>query len=245
MIELYSVDLIKNIYKKPNIYSEITSQIIYGEKFIVLKKNKHWLKIKTKSDYYIGFIKNNKFVKNLNITHKCYSLKTKIFSRNKSLKKFLPFNSRISINKIKNGFGQFEKGKWVKLREVKKNDFIEKNFLKTVNKFIKTKYLWGGKSYKGIDCSALIQMIYLFNNNFFPRDTKDQIKFCKKIKKNIYKKGNIIFWKGHVAICINNKKLIHAYGPKKKVLIMNIKDTIKVIKKTANLKVKKVSEIIR
>ena len=48
---------------------------------------------------------------------------------------------------------------------------------------------------------------------------------------------------GHVAICINSKKLIHAYGPKKKVLIMNIKDTIKIIEKTANLKVKKVTKI--
>ncbi len=46
-----------------------------------------------------------------------------------------------------------------------------------------------------------------------------------------------------MAICINKKKLIHAYGPKKKVLIMNIKDTIKIIKKTANLKVKKISKI--
>ena len=244
MIELYSIGLIKNIYKKPNINSEVTSQIIYGERFKVIKKNKHWLKIKTKSDNYTGFIKNNKSVKNMNITHKCYSLKTKIYNKNKSLKKYLPFNSRISINKIKNGYGQFEKGKWVKLKEVKENDFIEKNFLITVNKFIKTKYLWGGKTYSGIDCSALIQMIYLFNNSFFPRDTKDQIKFNKKkLKKNFYKKGNIIYWKGHVAICISNKKLIHAYGPKKKVLVMNIKDTIKIIEKTANLKIKKISKI--
>jgi len=46
-----------------------------------------------------------------------------------------------------------------------------------------------------------------------------------------------------VAICINSKELIHAYGPKKKVLIMKIKDTIKIIKKTANLKVKKIFKI--
>ncbi len=56
-------------------------------------------------------------------------------------------------------------------------------------------------------------------------------------------KGNIIYWKGHVAICINSKKLIHAYGPKKKVIIMDIKNTIKVIKKTACLEVKKITKI--
>ena len=49
-------------------------------------------------------------------------------------------------------------------------------------------------------------------------------------KKNILKKGSIIFWKGHVAICINSKKLIHAYGPQKKVLIMPILKTIHLLK---------------
>ena len=48
------------------------------------------------------------------------------------------------------------------------------------------------------------------------------------MKKDTYKiKKKIIFWKGHVAICINKKLLIHAYGPRKKVVIMNIKKTIK------------------
>jgi len=87
-------------------------------------------------------------------------------------------------------------------------------------------------------------MYYLYNNKYFPRDTKDQIKIKKGPKNlNNLKKGNIIYWKGHVAVCINSKKLIHAYGPRKKVLIMNIKNTIKIIEKTANLKVKKITKI--
>ena len=57
------------------------------------------------------------------------------------------------------------------------------------------------------------------------------------------KKGDIIFWKGHVAICLNSKKLIHAYGPEKKVVIMPIIETINRIQKTAKLKVKKISRI--
>ena len=43
---------------------------------------------------------------------------------------------------------------------------------------------------------------------------------------------------GHVAVCINSKKLIHAYGPRKKVIVMNIKKTIDEIEKKSNLKVK-------
>ena len=54
--------------------------------------------------------------------------------------------------------------------------------------------------------------------------------------KNI-KKNDLIFWKGHVAIALSNKKLIHAYGPMKKTVVMGINQTIERIKRTANLKV--------
>ena len=62
-----------------------------------------------------------------------------------------------------------------------------------------------------------------------------------KLKKRTFKKGDIIFWKGHVAICLNSKKLIHAYGPEKKVLMMPIIKTINRIRETANLEVKKIA----
>ena len=102
----------------------------------------------------------------------------------------------------------------------------------------------GGKTYHGIDCSALVQLFYKFNNKFFPRDTVDQIKYVKgSITKKKFKLGDIIYWKGHVAVCINSKKLIHAYGPKKKVIIMPIYKSIKRIEETANLKVKKICRI--
>jgi len=58
-----------------------------------------------------------------------------------------------------------------------------------------------------------------------------------------YKSGYIIFWKGHVAICLNSKNLIHAYGPRKKVLIMPIIKTINKIRETARLEVKKITKI--
>ena len=104
--------------------------------------------------------------------------------------------------------------------------------------FKNIRYKWGGKSFRGIDCSALIQVFLNFNNKFCPRDAKDQFKFFKKnIKLNKIKKNDIIYWKGHVALVLSNKKLIHAYGPMKKTVIMGINQTIKRIEQTAKLKV--------
>ena len=234
-----------NIYKNPSILSEVISQILYGERFKILSKNKGWIKIKSSFDNYVGFIKNEKYVIKHNPSHKVYSLKAAIFSKlNKKTKNFLPFGSKISVIKENKNFLEFENNKWLRKKDLKKINHKEKDFIKVFKLFLKTKYVWGGKTYKGIDCSALLQLYYYYNNSFYPRDTKDQIKYSKKKPKNeIFRKGDIIFWKGHVAICVNSKELIHAYGPEKKVLIMSIIKTINRIGKTAKLPVKKISSI--
>ena len=243
MTDLYSTSIIKNIYKKPSKKSEITSQILYGEKIRILKIKNRWLRIRTFNDNYSGYIKNEKLKKGLKIIFKTNKSRTRIFSQNKK-KNFLPFNSRLPVINVKKKFIEFERGKWVKRKDIKLINHKEKNFVRILKSFINCKYTWGGKSYKGIDCSALIQLYYLYNNKFFPRDTKDQISFKKGKKKLIkFSKGDIIYWKGHVAICLSKNKLIHAYGPRKKVLIMNIKKTIELINKTAKLKVKKIIRI--
>ena len=243
MTDLYSTSIIRNIYKRPSDKSEVTSQIIYGERIRILELKNKWLKIKTFNDNYPGFIKNKNLKKELKIIFKTYKLKTRVFSQNKR-KNFLTFNSRLPIITKRKKFIEFEKGKWVKRKDIKPINHKDRNFVKILKSFINCKYAWGGKSYKGIDCSALVQLYYLYNNKFFPRDTKDQISFKKGKKKLIkFSRGDIIYWKGHVAVCLDRSKLIHAYGPRKKVLIMPIKKTIKLIKDTANLEVKKIFTI--
>ncbi|MDB3949169.1 C40 family peptidase [Candidatus Pelagibacter sp.] len=236
---------LSNIYKRPSKVSEVTSQIIYGEKFNIISKNKDWLKIKTSFDNYIGYIKNENYIDYFKPTHKISVLKTSIFDKSKKKTKyFLTFASKISTIQENKKFIEFEKNKWIKKKDIKKINHKEKNYQKILKLFLGTKYVWGGKTYKGIDCSAILQLIFFYNNKFYPRDTKDQIKYSKKnIRKIIFKKGDIIFWKGHVAICITSKELIHAYGPEKKVLIMPITEAIVRIERTAKLIVKKISYI--
>ena len=181
----YFKSSIANIYSSPSAKSEIISQILYGEKFKILSKNQKWFKIKTNFDNYIGFIKKSKFNKNFKPTHKIYKLKSKVYKKIKgkflATNKFLPFASGISFISKKNNFVEFEKNLWIKKSDLKRINHYEKNYIKILKLFLNSKYLWGGKTSDGIDCSALIQIYFYYNRIFFPRDSKDQIKFCKKI----------------------------------------------------------------
>ena len=227
---------IVNIYEKKSLNSKLSSQLLYGEKFQILNKKGNWLKIKTSYDRYIGFIKKRKFLKKIKLTHKISSLNASLYSKpmkNFILKIKLPFCSLISVTDETKNFYKF-KNYWVKKKDVIPINYNQEIF-KNINIFKNIPYKWGGKTFKGIDCSALVQLFFKFNNLYCPRDTKDQIKYFKKKKK--LKKNAIIFWKGHVAVCISKKKLIHAYGPKKKELIMKINETLKLIELTAKLKV--------
>ena len=238
-----------NLYEKPSYNSKLASQILYGEKFKILLKKKNFFKVKSLYDNYVGYIKSSNYISKFKPTHKISVLKSRIFKHPKNQakhksKKFLSFSSKIQIIKKDKKFIMFDKNKWLNIKDIKLVNQKEKNFTKILKLFSKCKYIWGGKTFNGIDCSALVQIFYQYNNNYFPRDTKDQIEFSKKkIKRNNFQKGDLIFWKGHVAVCLNSSKLIHAYGPKKKVIIMSIKKTIDRIERTANLKVKKISSI--
>ena len=234
-----------NIYKKPSAFSEVVSQIIYGEEFKILSNNKNWIKIKTSFDNYIGYIKNKQYELKINSSYKVSNLKAIIFKKpNLKTKNYLTFGSKLSLIDQNKNFIKIQKNKWIKKKDIKKIDHKEKNFVKIFKKFLKVKYVWGGKTFKGIDCSALLQIFFYYNNSFYPRDTKDQLRYSKgNLKKIKFKKGDIIFWKGHVTMCLNSKELIHAYGPETKVLIMPIIQTINRIEKTAKLKVKKIVKI--
>ncbi len=226
-----------NIYENRKKNSKLSSQILYGEKFSIIKKYKDFYKIKTDYDKYVGFIKKRKFKQfTFKPTHKVSSLKANVFSKptkSSKIKMKLSFTSLLQVKSSNKEFFKFD-NYWIQKSDCVPIKYKEKIF-KRINIFRNVKYKWGGKKFDGIDCSGLVQLFYKFNNLFCPRDTGPQFRYFKKFKS--IKKNTIIFWKGHVAVCLSRKKLIHAYGPKKKVIIMDIRKTISLIKKTAKLEV--------
>ena len=224
---------IANIYKKNNKNSGIVTQILLGEDFKSQNKIGKFYKGYKAYDKYKGFIE----AKDLHLdknkkTHKIISKECNVYKKpnNKyKLNKKIFFNSRISILDDKNSFIQTKNG-WILKKNIKPINFRKKHFLDNINLYLNTKYLWGGNSPKGLDCSALVQELLKFNNIYCPRDSKDQKKFFRKeISIQNIRKGDLLFWKGHVAIALSNKKLVHAFGARKKVVIMGIKETIKKI----------------
>ena len=231
-----------NLHKNPSTKSEIVTQMIYGESFSILKKSKKWLKIKIKDDNYKGYLKNRNFSNYFKPTHKIKSLKANVYKNfnKKRIVTRLSFGSRIRAKLSKKNLYLFEKG-WVEKKDLVSISYREKDIFRKARLFLGTKYKWGGKTFKGIDCSALVQICLHFNNKYCPRDSKDQMEFFKKkiLLKNVIK-NDLIFWRGHVAILTSKRDLIHAYGPLKKTVIMGINKTINRIENTANLKIKSI-----
>ena len=235
-----------NVYKKQSTKSKIVTQLLYGETFKKLKKVGSWLKIKNDTDSYKGYIKFKKFLPNQKNTHKVFNLSAKLYSKPNSkykMKTKLSFGSKIKVLKKKGKYYKFD-NLWIDKKNLKKINITSKNLFDNINKFRNIKYKWGGKHFSGVDCSGLVQLCLNYNNKFFPRDTKDQVKYLrKKIKLKNIRKSDLIFWKGHVAVAISKSKLIHAYGPFKKVVIMSINKTINKIYRTAKLEVTAIKRI--
>ena len=229
-----------NVHKKKSLKSEVVTQLLYGDTFKKIKKAGSWIKIKNDADNYIGYIKNKEFFSDQKNSHKIYNLCAKLYSKpnaKSKIKKKLSFGSKIKIVEKKGNYYKFDNF-WINKKDLKKKNYKTINIFKDIKKFINIKYKWGGKHFSGIDCSGLIQLFFNYNNKFCPRDARDQIKyFRKRIKLENIRKNDLIFWKGHVAVAISKQKLIHAYGPLKKTVIMPIKKTIERIYKTAGLKV--------
>ena len=158
---------IVNLYKKKDLKSKIDTQLLYGDNFKVKKKLKNFLKIKIKKDGYVGFIKNKNYCDPIKPNFKVCVLKARLFSKpsaKKKLQKFLSYESRVRIVKKNGKFSKFGKY-WIKTSNLRKINFKSKNIFKNIKMFEGTRYLWGGKSFKGIDCSALVQIFFNYNNS--------------------------------------------------------------------------------
>ena len=242
--ELNTINLpVISLYQKASLMSKVTTQALYGENFKVLEKRKKWHLIELKDDCYKGWISKYNHKIFFESTHRVNITNTWVLSspdiKSKPIMK-LYAGSKLKVFDFHDS--------WALVKVYKKkfiNGYIPKSHLIDLNKHMKwlkiikqfenAPYFWGGKTINGIDCSGLLQLATKFKGLNIPRDTKDQEKYFKKNifkSKNLdifndFKKGDIIFWKGHVAIAINKNKLIHANAHHMNVKIETIVNALK------------------
>ena len=116
-------------------------------------------------------------------------------------------------------------------------DGYEKDFVAVAERFVGTPYLWGGKSSLGIDCSGLVQVSLNAAGTGCPRDSDMQQdglgRRLRLAESSHLQRGDLIFWKGHVAIVRDADTIVHANAHHMATVIENTREAIARIKAAA------------
>ncbi len=200
---------VADIRKEPKFESERDSQVIFGEEFRVIENFGEYTKIRSK-DGITGFIKTYLIVEG---DKRKYKLKS--FFDAEDVK--LPFGSLLSDEDV-------SKHNIPEHKITKINDY-RFSITELAMKFIGVPYLWGGTSDFGFDCSGFVQRLYRFVGWELPRNSDQQRDFTKTVDgfENA-KVGDLIFFKGHVALYLGGGNIIHANGHMASVSFDNLFD---------------------
>ena len=199
----YFIGNFSNIYKNPSKRSEVTSQIIHGEKFKILAKSKNWIKIKTLFDNYKGFIKNSKYTEKFSPNYKVSSLKAKIYKKpGIGTSSWLPLASKLSVFEQNKNYVKIEKNKWIKKADIKKINHKENNFTKIFKKFLDVKYVWGGKTFKVLIVQPYCKYFIFIIIRFIQEIQKIRSNIQKRIQRKDYLKKEILFFGKVMLLCV-------------------------------------------
>jgi cell wall-associated NlpC family hydrolase len=86
----------------------------------------------------------------------------------------------------------------------------ETDYVAVAQRFLGAPYQWGGRESLGLDCSALVQLSLAACNRACPRDTDMQRGFFAEIAEADRRRGDLVFWKGHVAVLLDADTILHA-----------------------------------
>ncbi|MDA7592247.1 C40 family peptidase [Rhodobacteraceae bacterium] len=210
-------------------------QLIYGSKVKYFVDTDGWAFVQNTYDNYVGYVPQNTIVPETKKTHIVSAPLTHVFlepnikSRNIEI---LPLAARVSGKLVENSFLETELG-WISAAQLKRKTELPKDPVEVSKLLQNAPYLWGGNTSLGIDCSGLIQISMLLCGLACPGDSDQQMH---ALGQNLdigspRKKGDILFWKGHVAWVLNERQILHANAYHMATVIEETNEAIERIKK--------------
>jgi cell wall-associated NlpC family hydrolase len=203
----------------PSPDAPLDTEALKGERVTVFETTEEgWARAQLDADGYVGYLPTGALCPlGPAPTHKVAALRTLVFP-GPSIKlppiESLPLGARLAVARIEGPFAITASGGYLPARHLAALDAMESDFVTVAERFLGTPYLWGGKTNAGLDCSGLVQVALTACGIASPRDSDMQEKALGRslalAPEFPRRRGDLMFWKGHVAIVRDEATLIHA-----------------------------------
>jgi hypothetical protein len=203
----------------PSPDAPLDTEALKGERVTIYEIEEGWARGKLEADGYVGFLPASALrAPGAASTHKVAALRTLVFP-GPSIKlpplEALALGCRLAVARIEAPLAVTAFGGYVPARHLVAIDSRERDFVAVAERFLGAPYLWGGKTSLGLDCSGLLQVALGACGVPCPRDSEVQEKalgreLAPSIRLSQVRRGDLVFWKGHVAIVRNDASLVHA-----------------------------------
>lgn len=208
---------IVGLFKYPDEPSGQQTQILFGETFSAYEERDGWVWGQCDLDNYVGYARAGSFSPPEAVTHRVQTLATPLFVApdvKHGAREVLPMNAKLAVTDAGGRFARLTNGLYVFARHLAPLDAVVSDWVSVAERFVGVPYVWGGKTWTGIDCSGLVQTALEAGGIKSPRDT-DMMEAALGAALSLdakLKRGDLIFWKGHTGIMLDSVRLIHANG---------------------------------
>lgn len=189
-------------------------QLLLGDAVDVLETQSESVRVKALKDGYTGYLPARVLAPRSPPTHFVCAAATHAYHE-PDLKspdlELLSFGAGLTVSGKQNGFARTNRG-YVPAIHLRPRETPCADPIEVAELFLGTPYLWGGNSRSGIDCSGLVQAACLACDIPCPADSGPQEAYLGHSlpKDTPPQRGDLLFWKGHVAWVISPTRLLHA-----------------------------------